>query len=437
MGVFQKIYEKNIVSGNGDNDENSETEFIEVFDGYRWVKKPKEKINKAFDIMKPGKTMIITNVPLHMNILPIDFKNYLKNIMYKHGAISTEEKELDFIKHLELDQDKNMAYITFHTEEFAKRLILIDGESLLGFTIRVSPYIESKYEENASKGVIALSENADFSAKSAAIAYATLQCFVSNQDVSTLKHNDKQNNIENNKINNENNISNTEIMISDKEKTNNSNSIALFGKYKNINLNFSNKVQISPEIVIKISGIMNESVLTIPSKEYKSIKEDVKSTFGRYGNIVNFFVVSRKSYSKIGAELGSIFIEFEDVKYSEIAYHAMKDKKFDNKSIKLSFIPKEVFYSEIFPSDKKNEINESKINESISNLNEKKMTKEDLENKIKNIQDNLNVSNFNSINNGKTSEAVEMMKETKTDDVIIIEEMQKSNYNKKVYEELD
>ena len=46
--------------------------------------------------------------------------------------------------------------------------------------------------------------------------------------------------------------------------------------------------------------------------EYNEMKVDVKSEFEKYGNVVNMYVVSRRSNVKIGAEIGSIFIEFDD-----------------------------------------------------------------------------------------------------------------------------
>ena len=97
------------------------------------------------------------------------------------------------------------------------------------------------------------------------------------------------------------------------------------------------------------------------TEEYEFTKLDVKTEFEKYGRVVNMFVVSRRSYVRIGVELGTIFVEFDDSKYSEMAYYGLNKKKYKNKELQISFIKREVFYDEILPESKKKQVLESTV----------------------------------------------------------------------------
>lgn len=253
-------------------------------------------------------------------------------MLEKNVISSLEKKNIGdkLISELDLDQITNSGIMTMCSESIAKRMILLDGTFLLGNTLRFSPYIETKYEENTHKGNQALANSADLSAKSAAVAYAALDSFVNKkEDVEAAKD--------------------STALVS----TSNNNKVALFGKFKNIQLNTTQGVQLVPELVLKVMNIVGSNILTMSTDEYNELKSDVKNEFEKYGKVINMFFVSRKSYCKIGAEIGSIFIEFDDIKFAEMAYYAMKEKKYDGKEFKICFVNKKVFYEEILPESKR------------------------------------------------------------------------------------
>ena len=112
-------------------------------------------------------------------------------------------------------------------------------------------------------------------------------------------------------------------------------------------------VQLVPELVLKVTNIIGREVVKISREEYDEMNSDVRNNFEKYGNVINLYVVCRRSYEKLGAELGSIFIEYDDIKYAEMAYYAMKEKEYSGKKLNICFFPKEIFYSEILPDYKK------------------------------------------------------------------------------------
>lgn len=333
INVFQKIIDR----PKDEEDPNKE----KVWDGFRWVVQEKKQETKSFDILKPGKSVQIANIPLQYNIPVSDFIEFIIENMKDKNVISS--KELSFLKDklitaLDLNEKTNSGVITMNSESIAKRMILLDGIVLLGCTLRFSPYIETKYEENTHKGNIALSNNADISAKSAAVAFAALNSFV----------NDKKEEIKDNN----NKINNTALVGVNNKNTS---QVAVLGKFKNIQLNFDSSFKLIPEKIIKVSGILNDRILDLSDEEYLRMKKYLFNEFSKYGNVINMFVVSRRSYVKIGAELGSIFIEFDDIKFSEMAYYAILDKEYEGRKYKLAFMNEIVFYNDILPENKKTE----------------------------------------------------------------------------------
>ena len=63
----------------------------------------------------------------------------------------------------------------------------------------------------------------------------------------------------------------------------------------------------------------------------------------------------------MGAEIGSVFIQYDKVKYAEAAYQAMYNKKYKGNEISIVFIPLYVFINDIvLNEDNKNKDNNEK-----------------------------------------------------------------------------
>lgn len=229
------------------------------------------------------------------------------------------------IRGLELDLNLNTATVIMCNPDIAKKMLLLDGIDLLGFTLRVSSFIETKYEENTYKGAQALANSADLSAKSAAVAYAALQ------SIATKAVQEKSE------------LASTSTGLVPLKNTD----ISVLGSFKNVSLNKSDKVQFMPYEVIKVMNIIDKAILYISDDEYSKMKNETRAQFEKFGKILDFkFIHSRKNVV-IGAELGSLFVEYSDIKSAEEAYHNMKSKKYGTNQLKLAFIPREAYHKQI------------------------------------------------------------------------------------------
>ena len=299
IGIYQKIYEK------------PKDKF---WDGYQWVKKDMADI---VDVVKPGNTVIISNVPLHIKININDFIDFLEDQMVKKDIISKNDKlKTKVITSLELNQDNNSSVVILPTPEIAKRMILLDGIKLLGSTLRVSPYIQTKLEENTFKGQIALANSADLSAKSNAIAISAFESF--NQ-------------------------------LSKKDITNQEQSTDLMKMVNQTNYYLSDNrdYRVIPKEAIKIMNYSGNEVLKMSKEKYIELKERVKKEFDIFGSISFYKVISSQRLVTIGVELGDVFIEYYDIDSAIKAYEAMNNKSYNNKVLKLAYIDKYVLHNEI------------------------------------------------------------------------------------------
>ncbi len=273
------------------------------WDGYQWIIRPTTVPDNSFEIIKPGRKSLIANIPLHLNIQPVLLKDFLTNLIIEKDLVSKKEvKDINtLIRGIELDFDNNSAVVGLESTELAKRMILLDGTSLLGHTLRFSLYQDVNKTDHASNvaKASALANSAHLSAKSAAIAFAALK--------------------------------------------------SLNGKNETVQLNLDSDVQTSlPSTkVIKIMNLLDPKEATkIKSEKLLEILEDIKEEFSKFGQILNAIIISPKK-EKLGAEVGSVFVEFQDLKSGENCVKFMKNKRYEGRELKLAFLDELAFKNEI------------------------------------------------------------------------------------------
>ena len=125
-GYYQRYYQR----PHQDNDPKKPPLY---WDGYQWVIRPSTFTEQNFDVIKPGRKIIIANLPLHMNLLVNHLKDYIiKSALEKNIVSKKELKENnDIIRTIELDMGNNSAIISMENIEFAKRMVLLDGIIIL------------------------------------------------------------------------------------------------------------------------------------------------------------------------------------------------------------------------------------------------------------------------------------------------------------------
>ena len=196
--------------------------------------------------------------------------------------------------------------------ELAKAMILLDGIILLGHTIRLSLYSEVKdlSLDNIQKAN-AMANSANIVAKSAAISISAFESIFKS------------------------NVGKKDIIF-------------------NVNNNNENVRNKDTSNVIKIMGLLGREDDNEENKlsqtEYKELYDDMEEAFSQYGKIKKILVIGEKE-EKLGAEIGSVFIQYDKVKYAEAAYQAMYNKKYKGNEISIVFIPLYVFINEIVLND--------------------------------------------------------------------------------------
>lgn len=117
------------------------------------------------------------------------------------------------------------------------------------------------------------------------------------------------------------------------------------GNQKNINIEHSilkNKFK-----VIKVSDFLNtRDIKKMTDKEFRDIENDMKNEFEGYGPI-KYCRIVKGSQTRLGAEAGSVFIEFVNSDNAETARLRMSKKKFDGKNIRIIEVPDDLFEKEL------------------------------------------------------------------------------------------
>jgi hypothetical protein len=80
--------------------------------------------------------------------------------------------------------------------------------------------------------------------------------------------------------------------------------------------------------------------------KFDEIEADIREEFDRYGNLKSFISV-RPKIRKIGAEVGSVFIEFERLLEAEFCMKNMKGRRYMGREIKCVFIDEQVYLNDL------------------------------------------------------------------------------------------
>jgi hypothetical protein len=293
-GYFQRYYQR----PHQDNDPKKPPLY---WDGYQWVIRPSSFTEQNFDVMKPGRKIILANLPLQLNILVNHLKEFLiKSALEKNIVSKKELKENnEIIRTIELDIQNNSAIIAMENIEFAKRMVLLDGIILLGNTLRISAYQDINTNDANCSYITkagALANSAHLSAKSAAIAWAAFQNYSKNDNVQ-------------------------------------------------LNLN-DNKINLASRYIKVYNACDYKEALKFDSEKYEEILLDMKEEFSKYGNIVSCSIIKPKQ-EKLGAECGSVFIEFQDPKSAELVVKQIKHKRYEGREIKVAYVDEEVYKKDI------------------------------------------------------------------------------------------
>jgi hypothetical protein len=299
-GYYQRFYQR----PHADNDPNKPQLY---WDGYQWVIRPNSFMDQCLDIIKPGRKVQIANVPLHLNIQVYDFREFIIKKCVEKDIISQNDVNhiKNIIRGIEFDFENNASVIEMESIDYAKRMVLLDGLILLGHTLRASLYQDINSKDtgcsNVSKAA-ALANSAHIAAKSTAIAFAAFKSLGNKAD-------------------------SLPVSIQSSEVTN----------------------IIPSSRVVKIMNLIDPKEAkdkSFPKEKFEEVMDDIIEELSKFGNIVSSHMIKPKN-EKIGAECGSIFVEFQEQRSAENCSKAMKGKRYEGRDVKVAYLDENVFKKEI------------------------------------------------------------------------------------------
>ncbi len=82
-------------------------------------------------------------------------------------------------------------------------------------------------------------------------------------------------------------------------------------------------------------------------EKYEDLKENMEDEFLKIPHFKRIRII-RSGEERLGAEVGSVFVEFRDKKSAEAALKKIKGRIYDGREIKVSFIDEKLYYTVLF-----------------------------------------------------------------------------------------
>lgn len=79
---------------------------------------------------------------------------------------------------------------------------------------------------------------------------------------------------------------------------------------------------------------------------YEELMEDMEGEFTRIPHLKRIKII-RNGEEKLGAEVGSVFVEFRDKKSAEIGLKLLKGRIYDGREIMVNYIDEKLYYDEL------------------------------------------------------------------------------------------
>jgi hypothetical protein len=79
---------------------------------------------------------------------------------------------------------------------------------------------------------------------------------------------------------------------------------------------------------------------------FEELKEDMEEVFLKIPHLKRIKII-RNGGKRMGAEVGSVFVEFRDKKSAEIALKKIKGRIYYGREFKVTYIYKKLYYAEL------------------------------------------------------------------------------------------
>ena len=257
-------------------------------------------IDQVLEANRRARRVGLSNLPFEFNISEEDIRAFLNAKMDEYSLNEPSNKNCVLKVWID-DNCADMGVAELSSQDEATKALRLDGIMMLGRPLKIarSEEISGINALGEALGinthVLSQKDTVETSAKAAAVAVAAIQDYQ--------------------------------------------------GTQKNINIDtpmIKNRFK-----VIKVSDFLNiKEAKKMGDKDFRDIENDMKMEFEGYG-AVKYCKITRNSQVKLGAEVGSVFIEYATPESAENARLRMSKKKFDGKNIRIIEVPDDVFEKEL------------------------------------------------------------------------------------------
>lgn len=112
-----------------------------------------------------------------------------------------------------------------------------------------------------------------------------------------------------------------------------------------LNLKAGSLKTVNPSSVIKISNVFDREEELTP-EVYEELYEDMEEEFRKVPHLKRIKII-RNSEEKLGAEVGSVFVEFMDRKSADLALKKIKGRIYDGREIKATYVDEKLYYNDL------------------------------------------------------------------------------------------
>jgi len=262
------------------------------WDGFQWV----AKVNTASGNVDPAvlaqtkkmRRLVISNLPLSLGIGENEVGDFVTKFIVENYL--NDEGNYHPVKEVSIDTAKNSATIELSSVEEANKLAKVEAIKILGSNCRVAKVGDPKLNSTVGN----LITDAQYSGQAAAAALTALT-MLSNKDA------------------------NASFTLS---------KVNVLGQTSKI---------------LKVTNLVDpEFAKNITPDELAEIHEDISGEFGTAGKVVDSFIV-KKEKATSGAEIGTVFLVFEESSGAEKAYNSMANKRYENRDIRIIYVDEETY----------------------------------------------------------------------------------------------
>lgn len=280
---------------------------------------------KNMERVANSRTLIVDNVPLDFGLTSKDLQKYFLEQLAEKGIKNVYIIDID----VQVGGQNNSIQVELANQDMIEQFKVLDCTQCLGETLKVRRIGEETTQTNAQAAVIALSALQEITRGGKSKAK-------DQQPRSAINQAELEEGVEAELSEDENNQPGGALGV---------NAISL--------------KTLTPSRYVKISNIWNRE-MELTEEAMKELEEDFTSEMNSVTKFKSLIVITKEK-ATLGAELGSIFVEFWNEKCAQHGVKKVKGRIYDGCEIKTCYIEESLYNEHFFPDAAEQETNERDV----------------------------------------------------------------------------